>query len=32
MSGGSLNYFFTMLQEHTEDFKDKELDELVKDL
>ena len=32
MSGGSLNYFYCMLQEHVGDFGDKELDELVKDL
>lgn len=32
MSGGSLNYFYTMLEEHAGDFGDKELDELVKDL
>ena len=32
MSGGSLNYFYCMLQEHEGDFGDKELDELVKDL
>lgn len=32
MSGGSLNYFYTQLQEHIGDFGDKELDELVKDL
>lgn len=32
MSGGSLNYFYCMLQEHAGDFGDKELDELVKDL
>ena len=32
MSGGSLNYFYTDLQEHVGDFEDKELDELVKDL
>lgn len=32
MSGGSLDYFYSMLQEHIGDFGDKELDELVKDL
>jgi len=32
MSGGSLNYFYCMLQDHVGDFGDKELDELVKDL
>lgn len=32
MSGGSLNYFYCTLQDHVGDFKDKELDELVKDL
>lgn len=32
MSGGSLNYFYCLLQEHVGDFGDKELDELVKDL
>lgn len=32
MSGGSLNYFYGLLEEHVGDFKDKELDELVKDL
>ena len=32
MSGGSLNYFYCMLEEHVGDFGDKELDELVKDL
>ena len=32
MSGGSLNYFYCQLEEHVGDFKDKELDELVKDL
>lgn len=32
MSGGSLNYFYCMLDEHVGDFGDKELDELVKDL
>ena len=32
MSGGSLNYFYGMLQDHIGDFGDKELDELVKDL
>lgn len=32
MSGGSLNYFYSQLEEHAGDFGDKELDELVKDL
>ncbi len=32
MSGGSLNYFYSYLEEHVGDFGDKELDELVKDL
>ena len=32
MSGGSLNYFYSMLQDHIGDFGDKELDDLVKDL
>jgi len=32
MSGGSLNYFFTSLQDHVGDFSDKELDDLVSDL
>lgn len=32
MSGGSLNYFYSMLQDHEHDFGDKELDELVHDL
>lgn len=32
MSGGSLNYFYGDLECHTEDFNDKELNELVKDL
>lgn len=32
MSGGSLDYFYCMLQDHVGDFGDKELDELVKDL
>lgn len=32
MSGGSLNYFYSQLNEHVGDFGDKELDELVKDL
>lgn len=32
MSGGSLNYFYSMLREHVGDFGDKELDELVGDL
>ena len=32
MSGGSLNYFYCMLQEHDKDFGDEELNELVSDL
>ena len=32
MSGGSLDYFSCQLEDHVGDFKDKELDELVKDL
>ena len=32
MSGGSLDYFYCQLQDHVGDFKDKELDHLVKDL
>lgn len=32
MSGGSLDYFYYRLEEHVGDFKDKELDNLVKDL
>lgn len=32
MSGGSLDYFYCSLEDHTGDFGDKELDELVKDL
>lgn len=32
MSGGSLDYFYSRLEEHAGDFGDKELDELVKDL
>ena len=32
MSGGSLNYFYSDLEDHVGDFKDKELDDLVKDL
>ena len=32
MSGGSLNYFYTSLQDHVGDFADKELDDLVSDL
>jgi len=32
MSGGSLNYFYSFLEDHVGDFGDKELDELVKDL
>ena len=31
MSGGSLDYFYNTLQEHVGDFRDKELDHLVKD-
>ena len=32
MSGGSLAYFYSTLEEHVGDFGDKELDELVADL
>lgn len=32
MSGGSLNYFFGLLEDHVGDFEDKELDDLVHDL
>ncbi len=32
MSGGSLDYFYSSMQEHVGDFGDKELDDLVKDL
>ena len=32
MSGGSLNYFYSYLEEHEKDFGDKELNELVHDL
>lgn len=32
MSGGSLNYFYSQLEEHIGDFGDRELDDLVKDL
>ena len=32
MSGGSLDYFYCMLEEHTNDFDDKELNNLVSDL
>lgn len=32
MSGGSLDYFYSTLEEHVGDFRDKELDDLVKDL
>lgn len=32
MSGGSLDYFYCQLNDHVGDFRDKELDELVKDL
>lgn len=32
MSGGSLNYFYSSLEEHVGDFGDKELNELVSDL
>ena len=31
MSGGSLDYFYSQLEEHVGDFADKELDDLVKD-
>ena len=32
MSGGSLNYFYSELEGHAGDFRDKELDDLVRDL
>lgn len=32
MSGGSLNYFYSELEDHKNDFGDKELNDLVKDL
>ena len=32
MSGGSLDYFYSRLEEHVGDFQDAELDDLVKDL
>lgn len=32
MSGGSLNYFYVHLEDHVNDFGDKELNELVSDL
>lgn len=32
MSGGSLNYFYSSMEEHIGDFGDKELDDPVKDL
>ena len=32
MSGGSLDYFYSRLEDHAGDFRDKELDELVSDL
>ena len=32
MSGGSLDYFYSTLEEHVGDFGDRELDDLVKDL
>lgn len=32
MSGGSLNYFYSHLEDHVGDFGDKELDDLVRDL
>ena len=32
MSGGSLNYFYCDIESHIGDFKDKELDDLVRDL
>ncbi len=32
MSGGRLDYFYSQLEEHSGDFMDKELDDLVKDL
>lgn len=32
MSGGSLDYFYSSLEDHVGDFRDKELDHLVSDL
>ena len=32
MSGGSLDYFYSLLEEHVGDFGDRELDDLVKDM
>lgn len=32
MSGGSLNYFYSQVEDHVGDFGDRELDDLVKDL
>ena len=32
MSGGSLDYFYSTLEGHAGDFRDRELDDLVKDL
>ena len=32
MSGGSLNYFYSELEDHAGDFDDRELDDLVKDM
>lgn len=32
MSGGSLDYFYALLHDHMNDFGDKELNDLVKDL
>ena len=32
MSGGSLDYFYCTLQDHTKDFGDKELDDMMEDL
>ena len=32
MSGGCLDYFYSTLEDHTEDFRDKELNELVSDM
>lgn len=32
MSGGSLDYFYSEIERHIGDFKDKELDDLIKDL
>lgn len=32
MSGGSLDYFYYKLEDHVGEFRDKELDDLVKDL